>query len=143
MKVAIRNELDLDKPINLRKLSPIMKIYAGIMAKWRESKTYKTNLSKNMEAAHYAAIQREERLKDMLLAIVYRELMTNTSLVKSGEKCIEIIVSVEQEYEDALYNIVKSKDFLPYDITFIEENADIRKAFRTMPILISVKKKKL
>ena len=143
MKVAIRNELNLDKPINLRKLSPMMKIYAGIMAKWHESKAYKTNLNKSIEAAHYAAIQREDRLKDILLALVYKELMTNATLDSKGEKCVEIVVSVEQEYEEALQNIIKSKDFLPYDIKFIEENVDIRRAFRTMPILISIKKKVL
>lgn len=143
MKAKLRQELDMSKPVNLHKLSPMLKIYAGFVAKWHESKAYQSNLNKNLEATYMAKIKKEEKLKEVILAMAYKELMNNTSLESKDAVCEELLISVDQSYEDALKTVITTKDFLPYDVTFVQENSDVRRAFEDMPILIVIRKKQL
>ena len=143
MKTLIRKDLDVDAPINIRRLSPLMKVYAGIITKWHTTKFYKTNLTKRLETAYVLQTQRDDRLKEVLLALCYRELTTNVTLGKKNKHCREIIVTIPDTYQDSLNRILTHKDFLPYDIAFIEENADLRRSFDKMPILLSISKKLL
>ena len=141
MKIVMRKELDMLKPINLRKLSPLMKVYAGIQAKWHESKTYKTNLNKRLEQTYFEKVQKEERIKESLLALIFRELVDNHTLKSKDAVCSEITISISSAYKEILAKVIQTKDFLPYNVTFVSENPDLRKAFQDMPILIRISKK--
>ena len=143
MKVKIRNELDIDKPVNLKRLKPTMKIYAGIITKWRQTKFYQTAARNRAEAEYTRQVQRDENLKSLLLAQMYRELTNNTTLQSRGEVCQEIILEVNNDYRDSLDRILTHRDFIAYDISRVDENEDIRKAFNNMPILLRVSKKVL
>ena len=43
MRVKVRRILDVDKPVNLRKLAPNEKIKAGFLVQWHQTKTLLTN----------------------------------------------------------------------------------------------------
>lgn len=141
MKTFIRYELSTDHAINLRRLSPAMKIYAGVITKVHETKFYKSYLQKHLEKEHMEQMKRDEKLKDFLLALLYRELTANNTLSKKGLTCSSIIVSIDSEYQESLDRVLKHKDFILYDISRVEEEGDIRAAFSNMPILLSVSKK--
>ena len=49
MKIKIRDELNVDEPINLRRLTPRIKLYAGFMVKIHESRWYQTGRHKKEE----------------------------------------------------------------------------------------------
>ncbi len=141
MRVKIRKVLDMNKPINIRTLQPVMKIYVGFMMKYRESDSYQRKLNRSLEAAAVARMQRDEKLKQLLLAQIYRELGSNFELGKQGKTCTNIIISVDAAYHKSLDRVLSHKDFLPYDIRRVPENSDLRKAFKNMPYLIEVSKK--
>lgn len=141
MRVKIRDVLDLNKPINVKRLSPVMKVYAGIMVRWRESSAYKRKLDKSLEAEAIMRMQKDEQLKQILLAQIHRELNTNTNLKQEGKVCKSIVISVAASHNKSLTRVLNHKDFLPYEIKRIPENEDIRKAFKDMPYLIEVSKK--
>lgn len=141
MRVKIRDVLDLEQPINVKRLSPIMKIYAGIMVRWRESASYKRKLNKSLEAEAIARMKKDEQLKQMLLAQIHRELNNNTILREEGKVCKSIIISVAASHNSSLTRVLKHKDFLPYEIRRVPETEDFRKAFKDMPYLIEVSKK--
>ena len=143
MKTLVRKELDVNAPINIRRLSPMMKVYAGIITKWHTTKIYNTNLTKRLEAAHILQTQKDDRLKEVLLALFYRELTDNVTLGEKEKHCKKIVVAIQDNYQDSLTRILTHKDFLPYDIVRIRETSDIRLSFEKMPILLSVNKKVL
>lgn len=141
MQAFIRYELDVNSPVNLRRLSPVMKIYAGIITRIHETKLYQTRLHKSIEAEHASQIRKDEMLKDYLLAIMYRELTENRTLGASGCECAEIVLSISSEYRKSLQRVLMHRDFVNYTISEIPENTDFRKAFHEMPILIKVSKR--
>lgn len=141
MKIKIRNELDVDSPVNLRRLKPIMKLYAGLMVKIHESRWYQTGKHKKEEQEHARQVKEDERLKDALLAVLYRELISNKSLETRSDVCQEITISVDASYGKSLNRILDNKDFIIYDIKKIEENPDIRRAFPDMKILLRASKR--
>lgn len=141
MRVFVRYELDVSQPINLRRLSPVMKIYAGAVTKFHESKMYQTQQHKRQEAAHAEQVKKDELLKDYLLALMYRELTENKTLGQKDLLCSEIVISIHSEYRSSLQRVLKSSDFVLYNVTEVEENSDVRKAFKDMPVLLRVSKK--
>lgn len=152
MKVKIRRGLDLDKPINLKRLSPGEKIKAGLLTQWRQTKFYQMSDRKRKDAAHVEQVRRQELLRSSLLAQLYGELTQNNTLKSRDAECVSTIVEVQQDFEDCLkfllpgvFKIDKPphKDFLPFDIVRVKEHEDFRKAFSNMPILLSCSKKTL
>lgn len=143
LRYLIRNELDVSKPVNLRRLTPAMKIYAGIASRWHDSDTYKRRVEKRLEETHAASVQKDERLKEALLVQIFKELDNNQSLGEKGEVCDSLILCVQSQYIYSLDRVLRHKDFLPYEIEKIDEDTDLRTAFKDMPILIRVKKKLL
>ncbi len=141
MRVKIREELDLTSQINLRRLSPIMKIYAGIVTKWHESEFYRRGLNRHKEAAAIARMQQDEKLKQLILAQIHKELNVNEELRKVGKVCTSITIQIGADYKKSLDRVLKHKDFLPYKIEPVPENEDVRKAFTNMPYLIRITKK--
>lgn len=143
MQYFVRRELDLNYPINLRRLTPIMKVYAGVISRWQETRYYKTQYNKRMEADAAARVQRDEKLKEYLLAVIYRELDNNNGAGARGEECNCIIVQVKSKFIHSLDRILDKKEFLPYNIERVRENSDFRLAYPDMPILLRVRKKAL
>ena len=141
MRVHVRDELNVDMPVNLRALKPRMKLYAGIMAKIHDSKFYQSNLPKREERARAEQIKQDESLKDALLAVFYRELVSNKALSEKGDQCESILVSIPGKYLKALKRILPQKDFLIYNVEIIQENPDMRLAFPAMDVLIRASKR--
>lgn len=141
MRVKIRDELNIDSPINLRKLKPAMKLYAGFMVKVHESKWYQTNRHKKEEEDYARQVQEDEKLRDALLAVLYRELVSNRSLEQKNDVCSEITISIDSRYQKSLNRILKQKDFIIYDIRRVQEDPDLRKAFPDMKILLCASKR--
>lgn len=144
MRALVKRELDFNKPINIRRLSPAMKIYAGIVDRYHQTDWYKKGLSRTKDLEYQKIIAKDERLKELLLATFYRELNTNDTLgtMDSG-RCVEICVQVEYKFNSSLERILEHKDFLPYNVKRVEEHEDIRRAFPEMPILLKVSRKRI
>ena len=142
MQYFVRKELDVSEPINLRKLSPSMKIYAGVLSGWHNTRYYKKKYAKRKEIEEQVRIQKDERLKDYLLAMIYKELdnQTISKRLQTGEECLEVIIQVNSVSIYSLNRVLKSKEFLPYKIERIQEEKDFRIAFPDMPVLIRVQK---
>lgn len=143
MQYFVREELNLDAPINLKRLSPAMKLYAGFMCKWRETKMYKNSYNKRKEAEHAARVQKDEKLKESLLVIIYKELDNNESMQKHGEECVELVLCIKSNFIHSLDRILTHSEFLPYEITKVPETRDFRVAFPEMPVILRVCKKSL
>lgn len=142
MRALMRLELDVDKPINLRKLRPMQKIYAGFMSQVHSTKFYQKSLTKRRDAARVAQIKKEEELRKSLAAHIYKDLVLS-GVAPDGTKCTEIVVMVSSDCEEVLDRVLQSADFVSYDICRIEENVDLRRAFPKEPIAIRVSKKAL
>lgn len=142
MQYFVRKELDVSEPINLRKLSPSMKIYAGVLSSWHNTRYYKKKYAKRKEIEEQVRIQKDERLKDYLLAMIYKELdnQTISKRLQTGEECLEVIIQINSVSIYSLNRVLKSKEFLPYKIERIPEEKDFRIAFPDMPVLIRVQK---
>ena len=141
MRIKIRNSLNVDSQVNLRKLSPLMKIQAGLTVMWHNTEMYKRELRKKTEASTILRMQQDQRLKEMLLSQIYKELDSNTTLKENGKICESIIVSVDASMKKSLDRVITHSDFLSYEFEMIEENPDIRIAFKDMPYLVRVRKK--
>lgn len=143
MRSFVRKELDVSKPINLRKLSPVMKIYVGIVKKWQSSDWYQTNYNKRLEEIYMKQVQKDESLKEMMLAQLYKELSQNATLHEKGLTTKSVVLQIDSNYKDSLQRVLSHKDFLQYNMQIVEENNDLRIAFPDMPILVKVTKKSL
>lgn len=152
MRVKVRSVLDTDKPINLRRLSAKDKIIAGIITQWKSTNIYKNNKQRKKEAEYLNQLKRDEDLKNFLLAIMYRELIQNKTLGKKDKVCESIVIEVNHQYESSLHRLFPNlfnkgdepnKDFLSYEVTRVEENSDIRRAFKDMPIRLLCSKRHL
>jgi len=152
MRVKVREKLDLDKPINLKRLGPKDKVVAGILSQIRHTSLYKSLKRKKEEEAYVEQTKNDEMLKNYILAYLYSELSQNKTLSQYGKECSEVILSLNHKYEDSLKRILPnlynpesepSKDFIAFDILRVEENPDLRLAFADMPILLKAQKKVL
>lgn len=142
MRALIRYELDVDQPINLRKLRPKQKIYAGFLSQLHSTKFYQKSLTKRRDAARIAQIKKEEDLRKDLAAHIYRDLV-QSKVAPDGVTCTEIVIMVSSDFNDVLDRVIQSADFVSYDICRVPENADLRRVFPKEPIAIRVTKKAL
>lgn len=140
MKILIRKELCVDNPVNLRLLTPLMKIYAGIALSWHQSNWYQRKEHARQEKEHAEQMQRDNNLKDGISVHLYKELVNNTTL-DGRDTCVSTIVSVDYKYKDSLLRILGHKDFISYDIELVPEDANYRAAFPNMPVLVRFSKK--
>lgn len=136
MRVKIREELDVRAPVNLKKLSALGKIKAGLSTMWQNTEIYQKALNKNMEAANIAILQKDDHLKNLILGQLYLELNDNKTLSEKDARCSTVILAIDYHYKKSLQRILSHKEFLQYQIELVDENPDIRKAFCDMPILI-------
>lgn len=87
------------------------------------------------------AAKMDESLKETVLAYIYSELNKNSSLKDKNQKCKEIVLSIDFKYKESLERIMHHKDFMPFNLTLVKENSDMRKAFGSMPVLLKVSKR--
>lgn len=152
MRVKVRKILDVSAPVNLRDLSPLDKIKAGIIIQWMHTNFYKNYKKHKNEELYGEQVKKDEILKTLLLGKLYNELDNNTTLREKNKVCDSIIISVEHGYKESLIRLfpnlfgesgANSKDFISYDVERVQENSDIRKAFPDMNILLRFSKKTL
>lgn len=141
MRALIRKEINLDAPINLESLKPFERIVVAIQCQIRETKFYKLHKQKSHEEAYKRKVVREERLKDSMLVFIYGELVKNNYFKKENSNCESLVLAINHEYEEELYEVIKSKDFLSFDLKILPFNNDMLLSFDNLPILVEVRKK--
>lgn len=153
MRTEIRREIDITKPLNLRRLSSMQKILVAIRKELSESNFAMNSRRRLQQEAHRRMIVKEDHAKETILTEIYQELVLGKST--NGIPAKEIIITVSVEYRDVIFDkknstgeivrksIFSHSDFSQYSIMQIPENADIRKAFSTMPYLFRVRRKVL
>lgn len=152
MRVLVRQELDLTKQVNLKRLSPFAKVKAGIMAQVMQNSFYINFKRQRDEESYMKILKEDEMLKSLLLAELYAELDQNRTLQEKGLNCSEIIITVDAKYEPSLRRLFPNlfgvekephKDFMSFIIERVPENPDIRRAFKDMPILLRATAKRI
>ena len=152
MRVLVRSELDLNKPVNLKKLSPFEKVRAGIISQIMQNSFYINYKRRKDEEAYVQILKEDEMVKSVLLAELYAELSQNRTLSDKGLKCSSVILTVDASSEPSLKRLFPNlfglegtphKDFISFNIERVQENADIRRAFKDMPILLKATEKKI
>lgn len=152
MRVLVRNELDLSKPVNLKRLSPLEKVKAGIISQIMQNSFYINYKRQKDEESYMQILKEDEMVKSLILAELYAELNQNRTLSERGVKAEEIIITVDAKYEESLKRLFPNlfgqqgnphKDFISFNIDRVSENPDIRLAFKNMPILLRASAKRI
>ena len=73
MRVLVRTELDHNKPINLKKLTPYEKVKAGIVSQIRQNSFYLKLKRQKEEEEYLKNLKEDETLKSLILAELYAE----------------------------------------------------------------------
>ena len=153
MRAVIRKEVDVDQPLNLRRLSPLQKITVSLRKEWKSTSFYRNADLARERVAHQKKIAREEDAKRAILGKVYTELIRKADARKDVGTIDEVIVAVDASFSDILFDrynsdgellykgILNHSDFAQYDIEVIQENLDIRLAFPHMQYLLRFRKK--
>ena len=153
MRAVIRKEVDVDQPLNLRRLSPLHKITVSLRKEWKSTSFYRNADLARERVAHQKKIAREEDAKRAILGKVYTELIRKADARKDVGTIDEVIVAVDASFSDILFDrynsdgellykgILNHSDFAQYDIEVIQENHDIRLAFPHMQYLLRFRKK--
>lgn len=153
MRAVIRKEVDVDQPLNLRRLSPLQKITVSLRKEWKSTSFYRNADLARECVAHQKKIAREEDAKRAILGKVYTELIRKADARKDVGTIDEVIVAVDASFSDILFDrynsdgellykgILNHSDFAQYDIEVIQENHDIRLAFPHMQYLLRFRKK--
>ena len=153
MRAVIRKEVDVDQPLNLRRLSPLQKITVSLRKEWKSTSFYRNADLARERVAHQKKIAREEDAKRAILGKVYTELIRKADAHKDVGTIDEVIVAVDASFSDILFDrynsdgellykgILNHSDFAQYDIDVIQENHDIRLAFPHMQYLLRFRKK--
>lgn len=153
MRAVIRKEVDVDQPLNLRRLSPLQKITVSLRKEWKSTSFYRNADLARERVAHQKKIAREEDAKRAILGKVYTELVRKADARKDVGTIDEVIVAVDASFSDILFGrynsdgellykgILNHSDFAQYDIEVIQENHDIRLAFPHMQYLLRFRKK--
>ena len=153
MRAVIRKDVDVDQPLNLRRLSPLQKITVSLRKEWKSTSFYRNADLARERVAHQKKIAREEDAKRAILGKVYTELIRKADARKDVGTIDEVIVAVDASFSDILFDrynsdgellykgILNHSDFAQYDIEVIQENHDIRLAFPHMQYLLRFRKK--
>ena len=153
MRAVIRKEVDVDQPLNLRRLSPLQKITVSLRKEWKSTSFYRNADLARERVAHQKKIAREDDAKRAILGKVYTELIRKADARKDVGTIDEVIVAVDASFSDILFDrynsdgellykgILNHSDFAQYDIDVIQENHDIRLAFPHMQYLLRFRKK--
>lgn len=157
MRVKMREVVNIDKPVDISKLSPLQKILVSIRYSWRNTNYYRNRRERELSLKYRMKADREEALKNELLTYIYSELMENRFFKQRAEKqresdrvrpvevrkCSSIVLAVDRSYEEDLRRVLKHKEFISFSITYLDCNPDMLKSFNKIPILLEVRYKVL
>ena len=145
MRVFMRYSVNIDKPVELHELKPIQRIITGIRYQVRELDLYKKHMEKKREQEFIAKMQREEKLKDVLNAYIYNDLVKNKNPeIRKRRKIASVLgLSIDRSFEDILDDVITSKDFISFNIVRVPETKDMLLANPSLPIRLRISKKAL
>lgn len=155
MRVVIRNEIDIDKPLNLRRLSPVTKVIVAFRKQLQSSVFFEKRRMKAEQAKNRARIVKEDSCKESISTRLYQELVLNKSMQNTDSVIREVVIAVNAEYSDVIHDqkdedgsvvkpsIFRHNDFSQYEIVPVQENVDLRIAFPEMPYLFVCSRKSL
>lgn len=144
MKVKVKREINVDNPnLDIRSLPKSSRLFAGIKVSWHTTKIYQKIHQKEMEKEYKLRMAMIDKVKEMLLSVLYGELVNNTSMSKRKLNAGKIYVKVDSVFSDCIDEALSHKDFISFNIKRVNENPDIRKAFPNMPLIFECSKKVL
>lgn len=145
MRVWMRNQVDVNKPIDLHTLKPWERIITSILYQVQDLDLYKKRKERENEKAFMAKMEREEKLKDTLLAYIYNDLVKNRNpqIRKKRKVAEKITLAIDRSFDDVLDEVLSGKDFVSFNIRRIQESPDILLANPSLPIMIEFSKKVL
>lgn len=153
MKVTIRREVDITKPINLRRLKPLDKIKTAIRKEISVSNFFINSRKTREQKAHRERIAKEDTAKEIILSKIYQELILGRSV--NGEPVRDIVIAIDSEFKDVIFDetnvkgevirksIFAHSDFSHYNIEMAIEDPDIRLSFPKMPYVFRCSRKAL
>ena len=98
---------------------------------------------KELEKEYKLRMAMIDKVKEMMLSILYSELVNNTSMSKRKLQAKKIYIKIDSVFADCIDDALKHKDFISFNIVRVRENSDIRKAFPNMPLIYECSKKVL
>ena len=145
MRVFMRYSVNIDKPVELHELKPLQRIITGIRYQIREVDIYKKHMEKKREQEFVAKMQREEKLKDVINAYIYNDLVKNKNPeIRKRKKVAAVLgLCIDRSFEDILDDVKNSKDFISFNIERVPENKDALLANPSLPIRLRISKKSL
>lgn len=153
MRVLVRHIIDVEKPINLRRLTAKNKIIVSIKKEWMNTSFYLSSKKKSEQELHRQRVLREDHAKEVILTKLYQELVRSKTLSEKGLKTKEVVISIDAKFGDVLFDkldndgnvihrgILSHNEFSGYKIEQVPENNDIRLAFSDMPYLFRCSRK--
>ena len=139
MKVFIRDEVNVDYPVDLSKLSARDKIQAAIISRIHGTDSYKRRLLEYEEEKKKKQTASDMLIRDLVNASVQKEIYNNETLKKYNDTCSEITVAISSEYIDSMERLIEMNAFPTYIISRVPEDRDMRQCFTNLPAFYSIK----
>lgn len=139
MKVYIRDEVNVDYPVDLTKLPGLKKIQVAITSRIHGSDSYKRRLLEYEENKKKRQTEADMLIRDLVNASVQRELYKNSTLKKFNDDCTEITIAISSDYINSMERLIKDNTFSTYIITRIPENDDLRKCKPELPAFYRIR----
>lgn len=135
MRTYIRSKVDLDRPVQLDKLSPWERITTSFRLKFTQSRLYQGMLDKELEKEKKLRLQRIDDLKNMLLSRI------DTELRRKSDRVERITIQVTRGFDDIIDDVITSVDFYSFEINKRYVNPDFLLSFPELPILLDVRRR--
>lgn len=142
MRVLVRRELDITKPVDLSQCTWKEQLSAGFRSWLSGTEFYQRKQNQIHEKEHKERISQIENLKEVILSLLYEELVNNRSVSKRKEESETICISIERQYEKYIEETLNSSDFDSYIIDKVEEDFDVMLSFPDLPMLFEVSLKR-
>lgn len=138
MRVKIREVVDLDKPVDISRLSPMQRLSVALTTWYRSGELYKRKLNRKLEQEFREKVKREELVKDLLMSQIHLQLTQNEEMGKRGLVCSEATIVIDRKQEKALREVVKHKEFISYNIKILDCHPDLLRSYAEIPLLVKV-----
>lgn len=135
MRTYIRSKVDLDRPVQLDKLSPWERITTSFRLKFTQSRLYQGMLDKELEKEKKLRLQRIDDLKNMLLSRI------DTELRRKSDRVERITIQITRGFDDIIDDVITSVDFYSFEINKRYVNPDFLLSFPELPILLDVRRR--
>lgn len=139
MKAFIREEINVDFPVDLNKLKAFDKLYTAIVSRIHSSDSYRRRIIEYEETKRKEEATKDMLVRDLINASVQQEIFNNKSLSKFQDRCIEITFAISAEYVPSMERLISNNSFPTYIIQRVKEDEDLRKCMKDLPALYRVK----